>query len=297
MRYLAPFVSALSLLSMMPPTESIGATKAEQRQYVSCLVEKGHEVMSELGLTAEKSYIEALRLCRRLEFAAPEEEFGDGVIREIEQSARGITPSGNKVDWPQRLSAAKSKMAECLKNTPPPRTNVERSVEIEIHHFVELCGGSYLKALQDSGLTDEQSMASASFDAYKMFGCKYSHPTDEDLYGKPDGMREVHCSSNSEELSVPAYDVEAGCRRQAGLLDGVFNQCVASEQSDYDNIKFVWPRLSARGKARVYDVFESIKKDQKIPVRAYSVLSSVVIDELERDRIENINKTQQKFVP
>lgn len=95
----------------------------------------------------------------------------------------------------------------------------------------------------------------------------------------------------------PIYDVEAGCRRQLGQRDDLFNQCVASEQSYYDDIKYVWPRLSDRGRSRVFSVFYEIKNRQQIPVRAYSVLSSVVIDEIERDRADMLSNTPQKFVP
>lgn len=95
----------------------------------------------------------------------------------------------------------------------------------------------------------------------------------------------------------PIYDVEAGCRRQNGAMDRGFNQCVASEQSHYDNIKFMWPGLSAHGRSRMHSVFAEIKRFQGVPVRAYDVLSTVMIDELERERADSSAKTPQRFSP
>lgn len=101
--------------------------------------------------------------------------------------------------------------------------------------------------------------------------------------------------------SPPVYDVESGCLYQAGGIIGnnpsLYNECVSSEQRDYNFIKSVWPRLSDKSVAFFIKIAGEITKGQKVPVRMYSSLSRLALDLIMSDRREQIERTPQKFVP
>lgn len=109
-------------------------------------------------------------------------------------------------------------------------------------------------------------------------------------------------SSDGLSSGPPVYDVEAGCRRQASDLHenskaAFYNECVSSEQRDYDFIKMVWPRLSDRSISIFMKVVGDIYKYQKIPIRMYGTLSTLTVDLLSMDDRERREKTPQRFTP